>query len=424
MQSWSVPGVPTLPAHPDTLRVHDTATGTLRRPGNPEGSASLYVCGITPYDATHLGHANTYVAFDLLHRYWLGAGLAVTYTQNVTDVDDPLLERATATDVDWQWLAEQQTDLFRSDMTALNVLPPHHYLGVTEAVPAVVEGVQALVDAGLGYTVPGRDGEPDGDVYFDTRAAERTTGWRLGSVGAHTDAEMAEIFPERGGDPQRPGKRDPLDPLLWRVHREGEPVWDGGPLGRGRPGWHIECSVIARRTLPAPFTVQAGGSDLRFPHHEFSAAHATGIDGKDLAHTYLHSGMVALDGQKMSKSLGNLELVSRLTARGVEAVAVRAALLDHHYRSDWQWSEDVLTHAQERVAAWRAALLQDSRRDGAAVHAAVVSALSTDLDAPAALQVLDAWAVGERLPEAEPIGAGQDVDVADVADALLGLRLR
>ncbi|XNZ01149.1 cysteine--1-D-myo-inosityl 2-amino-2-deoxy-alpha-D-glucopyranoside ligase [Micrococcus luteus] len=423
MQSWSVPAPPALPVHPDTLRVHDTSSGALRRPGNPEDSASLYVCGITPYDATHLGHANTYVAFDLLHRYWLGAGLRVSYTQNVTDVDDPLLERAAATGVDWQWLAEDQTDLFRADMTALNVLPPHHYTGVTECVPAVVEGVQALVVAGLGYTVPGQDDEPDGDVYFDTRAAERATGWTLGAIGAHTDAEMAEILPERGGDPRRPGKRDPLDPLLWRVHRDGEPVWDGGSLGAGRPGWHIECSVIARQTLPAPFTVQAGGSDLRFPHHEFSAAHATGIDGRDLAHTYLHSGMVALDGQKMSKSLGNLELVSRLTARGVEPVAVRAALLDHHYRSDWEWSEDVLIRAQDRVTAWRTALAEDPRRAGAAVHAAVVAALSEDLDAPAALRVLDDWAAGRPLPAADAVGDAE-VDVAGVADSLLGLRLR
>ncbi|GGK39213.1 cysteine--1-D-myo-inosityl 2-amino-2-deoxy-alpha-D-glucopyranoside ligase [Micrococcus flavus] len=423
MKSWSTPAPAPLPVQPDRLRVFDTASQSLRHPGNEAEQASLYVCGITPYDATHLGHATTYVSFDLLQRYWRAAGLEVSYTQNVTDVDDPLLERAEATGVDWRALAEDQTELFRTDMAALNVLAPDHYVGATEAIGLVVDAVQAMLADGTAYRVPGRDGEPDGDVYFDVRAAEARGGWRLGEIGALSPAEMAEVFPERGGDPDRPGKRDPLDPLLWRVHRDGEPAWDGRTLGQGRPGWHIECSVIAREHLPAPFTVQGGGSDLRFPHHEFSAAHATAVDGRPLARTYLHSGMVALDGQKMSKSLGNLELVSRLRARGVEPVAIRAALLDRHYRSDWEWSEDLLAAAQERVARWRAALDGPHAGAGRAVLAAAHAALSEDLDAPAALRVLDAWAAGELTGEAE--GSGEDpLDLAVVADALLGLVLR
>ena len=271
--------------------------------------------------------------------------------------------------------------------------------------------------AGRAYRVPGGDGEPDGDVYFDVRAAQSATDWRLGQVSAMGLDEMAAVFPERGGDPDRPGKRDPLDPLLWRVHREGEPAWDGRSLGSGRPGWHIECSVISRAHLPAPFTVQGGGSDLRFPHHEFSAAHATAVDGLPLAHTYAHTGMVALDGEKMSKSLGNLELVSRLRARGVEPVAVRAAILAHHYRS-----EQVLADAQARVARWRAALDGPHAAAGVAVLDAVHAALSDDLDAPRALEALDAWAAGTLPGLAE--AAADPVPVVDVVAALLGLRLR
>lgn len=430
MQSWSTPAPPALPVQEDRLRVFDTATQELRHPGNDDRTASLYVCGITPYDATHLGHATTYVAFDLLQRYWRACGLDVSYTQNVTDVDDPLLERATATGVDWRDLAAEQTDLFRTDMAVLNVLAPDHYVGATEAIDLVVEAVAAMLDAGLAYRVPGTRGEPDGDVYFDVAAAEAAGGWTLGSVSGMTRAEMDVVFPERGGDPARPGKRHPLDPLLWRVSRVGEPSWEAGALGEGRPGWHIECSVISRAHLPAPFTVQGGGSDLRFPHHEFSAAHATAVDGRPLALTYLHSGMVALGGQKMSKSLGNLELVSRLRARGVEPVAVRAAILGRHYRSDWEWSEDLLTAAQARVAAWRAALDGPHRTAGRTVLAAAHTALSEDLDAPAALRILDDWAAG-TLPGLDAAqsgadaaaGADADLDVATVADALLGLRL-
>lgn len=423
MKSWSTPVPPAVPTRPDRLRLQDTATGAVRHPGNDAREASLYVCGITPYDATHLGHASTYVAFDLLNRYWRAAGLEVAYVQNVTDVDDPLLERADATGVDWRELARDQTDLFRTDMAALEVLAPDHYVGATEAIDLVVDAVEAMLAAGLAYRVPGDADAPDGDVYFDVRAAEAAGDWRLGQVSAMPLDEMAAVFPERGGDPQRPGKRDPLDPLLWRVHRDGEPAWDGRSLGEGRPGWHIECSVISRAHLPSPFTVQGGGSDLRFPHHEFSAAHATAVDGRPLARHYAHTGMVALNGQKMSKSLGNLELVSRLRARGVEPVAVRAAILAHHYRSDWEWSEDVLARAQERVARWRAALEGPHAQAGSAVLDAVHAALSDDLDAPRALEALDAWAAG-TLPGLDAAADAAPVAVADVASALLGLRLR
>ncbi|REE03098.1 cysteine--1-D-myo-inosityl 2-amino-2-deoxy-alpha-D-glucopyranoside ligase [Citricoccus muralis] len=428
MESWNTPLPARLPVQPDRLKIHDTSSQAERHPGNL-AEASLYVCGITPYDATHLGHANTYVTFDLLNRYWRACGLPVTYVQNVTDVDDPLLERATATGVDWRDLAADQTELFRSDMEALNVLAPDHYVGATETVDWVVQSVEALVDNGTAYSVPGVDGGPDGDIYFSIDAAEEATDWTLGSIGRLGSEEMSTVFPDRGGDPERPGKRHPLDPLLWRVARPGEPTWDGRSLGVGRPGWHIECSAIARRLLPAPFTVQGGGSDLRFPHHEFSAAHATAADGQPLAGTFVHAGMVGYEGEKMSKSLGNLVLVSRLRQQGVEAVAIRAALLANHYRADWEWTPELLRQSMDRVARWRQALGLETAEDGSAVLAAAHRALSHDLDAPAALAELDRWAeraMARDTVDPATVAHSSDLsapDVRTVASGLLGLML-
>ncbi|GAA1121043.1 cysteine--1-D-myo-inosityl 2-amino-2-deoxy-alpha-D-glucopyranoside ligase [Citricoccus alkalitolerans] len=428
MESWNTPLPARLPVQPDRLKIHDTSSQVERHPGNL-AEASLYVCGITPYDATHLGHANTYVTFDLLNRYWRSCGLPVTYVQNVTDVDDPLLERAIATGVDWRDLAADQTELFRSDMEALNVLAPDHYVGATETVDWVVQSVEALVDNGTAYSVPGVDGGPDGDVYFSIDAAEEATHWTLGSIGRLGSEEMTTVFPDRGGDPERPGKRHPLDPLLWRVARPGEPTWDGRSLGTGRPGWHIECSAIARRLLPAPFTVQGGGSDLRFPHHEFSAAHATAGDGQPLAGTFVHAGMVGYEGEKMSKSLGNLVLVSRLRQQGVEAVAIRAALLSKHYRTDWAWTPELLRQSMDRVARWRQALGFEAAEDGDAVLGAAHRALSHDLDAPAALAELDRWAeralVRDAVDPADSVHTSDlsSPDVRTVTNGLLGLML-
>src|SRR5690349_23886387 len=259
MRAWSAPDVPELGVRAPAVRVHDSSSGALVDVTPTSGTARLYVCGITPYDATHLGHAATYVAFDLLNRAWRSAGHEVRYVQNVTDVDDPLLERATATGEDWVALAERETELFRTDMEALRVLPPKAYVGAVEAIPLVVAMIEDLQKAGAVYEV-------DGDLYFSVTADPS-----FGSVSSWDREQMMAIFAERGGDPDRPGKRDPLDCLLWQAERPNDPAWDS-PLGRGRPGWHIECSAIARDHLGSGFEVQGGGSDLVFPHHEMSAA--------------------------------------------------------------------------------------------------------------------------------------------------------
>ncbi len=383
MRAWSSPDVPELDGvgvAPE-ISIFDTASGgpvTLR----PDGSARLYVCGITPYDATHLGHAATYIAFDLLQRAWRDAGHPVHYVQNVTDVDDPLLERASATGEDWRALADRETDLFREDMAALRVLPPDEFVSAVEAIPLVVELVEQLREKGYVYEV-------DHDLYFSVHADPR-----FGGVSHLSEEEMLAVLPDRGGDPGRPGKKDPIDCLLWQAERPGEPAWDS-PLGRGRPGWHVECAAIALRYLGEAFDVQGGGSDLAFPHHEMSASEAqAAFDGLTFARAYVHAGMVGYQGEKMSKSKGNLVLVSELRQAGVDPMVLRVALLGHHYREDWEWTDADLARAEARLSAWRGALEHTSRQQAEHLVRVVRRCLTDDLNAPAALDALDAWAAG------------------------------
>ena len=407
------------------IRLFDTAAGRevlLEQETRP----SMYVCGITPYDATHMGHAASYVAFDLLNRAWRDAGLAVSYVQNVTDVDDPLLERAEATGVDWRDLAASQIDLFQTDMAALNVLAPDHYVGAVESIDLIVPEVERLVSMGLAYTVTGTNGDPDGDVYYDVEAAGKQSvspeAWTLGSISGLPESDMLELFAERGGDPGRGGKRQALDPLLWRVARDGEPSWPGGSLGAGRPGWHIECTVIAQKYLPAPFTVQGGGSDLIFPHHEMGAGHAFSLAGVPLARHFAHAGMVGLDGEKMSKSKGNLVLVSKLRAAGEEPAAIRLAILAHHYRSDWSWTDEGFAAAKAQLAAWRTALDHAPEGSGPALVAEMRDALAADLNAPAAVAAVSRWAQAAN-HDGGPASLSDQALVKDAVDALLGVRL-
>jgi len=416
VKSWSEPAIPALPGSGPVPRVFDSASRTLRpaEPSTAHGDtpvASLYVCGITPYDATHLGHAATYLAYDTLVRLWLDAGYEVRYAQNVTDVDDPLLERATATGVDWRELAAHQIELFRSDMQQLSIVPPSNYVGVTEVIPQVADAVSRLEQGGFGYPVDSTDAAPD--IYFDNAAGEAGSAWHLGEESNLDRETMLELSAERGGDPQRPGKRDALDPLLWRSERAGEPAWDSA-VGRGRPGWHIECAVIALEYLPTPLTVNGGGSDLLFPHHEFSAAHAAALSGHPLADNYVHTGMVAYQGEKMSKSLGNLVFVSTLTASGVDPRAIRLALLAEHYRNDWEWTDATLAAAQERLAHWAAWAASAADGDDILLGA-LRETLSADLDTPGAIRLIDELIASDA--------TASDTDIVAI-HALLGIDLR
>lgn len=418
MLTWPAPQIPRLPGQGGPVSVRDTSTGQLVVAA-PGPTATLYVCGITPYDATHLGHAATYVAFDVLGRAWRDAGQRVRYASNVTDVDDPLLERATATGVDWRALAAEQVALYAEDMTALGVVPPDAWTGVVESIPAVVDAVAALVASGAAYTVETPDalGGGPGDVYADLSADAA-----FGTVAGLDVATMLALSAERGGDPDRPGKRSPLDPLLWRRERAGEPAWDGGTLGRGRPGWHIECAVIARDSLGLPFDVEGGGSDLQFPHHEMSTSHARLLDAGHGARVHVHAGMVGLDGEKMSKSRGNLVLVSRLRENGVDPMAIRLAILAHRYSEDWDWTDAGLKVAVERLDGWRRALSGNGGPDATATIAALRAAVADDLDTPRALDVVDDWALAALRGEAEPVEGAPGL-VARAVDALLGVRL-
>lgn len=414
MRTWTPPELPELPGTGSAPRIFNTAVGGMVQPPIADGRATLYVCGITPYDATHLGHAATYLAFDLMLRAWRDAGIDTVYAQNITDIDDPLLERARDTGVDWRQLAEDQIQLFRSDMHQLSMIPPQHYVAVTECIDDIASAVLRLREVGLAYPVPTSDAEGD-DLYFDTRAAETQTEWRLGDVAPFDRSLMNVLSAERGGDPEREGKRDSLDPLLWRAAREGEPSWPS-VVGEGRPGWHIECAVIAQAALGNAFTVQGGGADLIFPHHEFTAAHATALSHTPLAHAYCHAGLLSYQGHKMSKSRGNLVLVSQLLASGVEAQAIRLALLAHHYRSEWEWFDEDLQMAKRRLKAWRAGLTRVTS-DPADAHAVLLQlrqALANDLDTPVMLAALDA---------ALDQGVDQPNLIRDAVNALLGVRL-
>ena len=412
MEAWAGHEVPRLPGRGQPLRLYDSARQGIH-PSDPADVARMYVCGITPYDATHLGHAATMITFDLVQRMWRDAGLTVRYVQNVTDIDDPLLERAERDGEDWVVLAMRETALFREDMETLRIIPPEHYVGAVESIPDIAEKVLLLLKDGSAYRLD--DGT--GDIYFDVSAAPR-----FGYESNLSRDEMLEIFPERGGDPDRAGKRDPLDPLLWRGAREGEPSWPGGELGAGRPGWHIECAVIALNLLGDRIDVQGGGNDLLFPHHEASAAHAERLTGEaPFARHYVHAGMIGLDGEKMSKSKGNLVFVSRLRADKVDPMAVRLALLAGHYRSDRAWTGELLAAAQERLARWRRAAAAPAGPSGAEFLEGVRSRLADDLDSPGALSLADAWA------DQALAGVGDDAGApalfAKTVDALLGVAL-
>jgi L-cysteine:1D-myo-inositol 2-amino-2-deoxy-alpha-D-glucopyranoside ligase len=441
MDSWRDAVLPELPGQgPDTM-IADTAHGGLAAAAAGR-AARLYACGITPYDATHVGHAATYIAWDLLVRAWRDSGHQVSYVQNVTDVDDPLLERAARDGEDWRDLADREIALYRSDMEALRVLSPDHLIGAVEALPVIERFGRSLADHGTLY-------ELDGDVYF-ARCADP----EFGSVSGLDTATMTELSAERGGDPGRPGKKDPLDPLVWLAERPGEPAWES-EFGRGRPGWHVECAAIATQYLGVTFDVQSGGTDLAFPHHEMSASHAraaygagSGPDGPVFARHYAHAGMVRLDGEKMSKSRGNLVFVSGLLAAGIDPMAVRLAILAHHYAGDWDWTAAGLTAAERRLAGWRAAVAAAQAPGGPAaaaldpaapseqdVLAAVRERLADDLDAPGALAAVDGWAAavtaaaGTAAAGSAAGGASGDGSpaggrlVRDTVDALLGIAL-
>ena len=413
MKAWSDLYIPPLDSRfkLEPLALHDSATAKIT--ALPlKNLYRMYVCGITPYDATHLGHANTYLAFDLINRYLRATGAQVKFVENITDVDDPLLERAIRDGVDWKDLAHSQIELFKSDMVALHVIPPHHYIGAVEAIPQVIDAIKALQLSNSVYSI-------DKDLYFEVRSDDN-----FGRRSNLSQSEMLKIFAERGGDPSKAGKKDPLDALLWLAQRPDEPGWDS-EFGVGRPGWHIECCAIALNYLDldsdgaTSIDIQGGGSDLIFPHHEMSAAQSKMINGREFASHYVHAGMIGLDGEKMSKSKGNLVLVSNLLKQGRDAIAIRLALLSHHYRSDHMWVESDLVRAEKLLGDLRTALSRTEVAPTDSVIIAIAEALANDLDTPKAISALQLW-LSET--DAGKTG-GSPGELSRALDTLLGIAL-
>ena len=370
----------------------------------------MYVCGITPYDSTHMGHAATYLTFDLVNRYLRATKAEVRFVENITDIDDPLLERASRDSVDWRVLAESQIDLFRSDMTSLRIIPPLSYIGAVEAIGLVTNKIEELRKAGAIYLV-------EKDLYFRVHSDPN-----FGSRSHLSHNEAMKIFSERGGDPDRAGKENALDSLVWLSKRENEPGWPS-INGEGRPGWHIECCAIALAYLEPDskdeylIDIQGGGSDLIFPHHEMSAAQARVSTGKDFSRMYVHSGMIGLDGEKMSKSRGNLVFVSTLTQSGVNPMAIRCALLMQNYRVDRMWSQDLLYQSQTFLESLTLQLSQTECAPTDQVIQSIVNALANNLDTEEVFSILRQWIKQSQAG----LTGGQPGELSRALDTLLGL---
>jgi L-cysteine:1D-myo-inositol 2-amino-2-deoxy-alpha-D-glucopyranoside ligase len=407
MNSWPKPFVPSLINHDfPPLNIKDSSAGLIQFEKSED--FRMYVCGITPYDATHLGHAATYLAFDLIYRYQFLSGKNIKFVENITDIDDPLLERANRDKVDWSALADSQINLFKSDMSALRVVPPEHFIKVTESLTIIEEFIKRLAKNGYLYEI-------ENDYYF---AVEQF----LADLPIPVD-EAVKVFSERGGDPHRVGKKHPLDPLVWSAHVGNEPGWESS-FGFGRPGWHVECTAIACHYLDKDennpiVSLQGGGSDLIFPHHFMSAQIIQAAYGREFSESFVHTAMISLDGEKMSKSKGNLVFVSKLLESGIDPMILRWALLRGHFQQDRAWSNELLEISTKEVELVRSALAQSEVADTDNVINSLIQDISNNLDTPSALDRLTKWA---NLSQSNPT-VNQSGLMARAVDSLLGLAL-
>lgn len=355
-----------------TIRLYDTARQAVV-PFEPEHLVTMYTCGITPYDATHLGHAWVYVNYDVLTRRLIDMGHEVRCVRNVTDVDDPLFAKARELGVHYLDLAAKEETRFKGDMEALNVLPVHAEPRASSAIPDIRKFIGMVLDHGYAY-------QAGGSVYFDVAKFPS-----FGSVSHYSREQMLALARERGGDVDNPHKRDALDFVLWQPSKHDEPSWET-TWGAGKPGWHIECSALALRELGVnTIDLHGGGGDLIFPHHECERAQSEAATGQPFVRHWMHVGLVWMDGHKMSKSLGNLVFIDKLRTQ-YDPRAIRIGILDHPYRHDWHWETDLMPNSAERLDRWTKGL------DGEGGHVLddVRKALDNDLDCPTALAEIDA----------------------------------
>lgn len=377
--------------HVATMRLFDTAKADIV-PFEPGPLVNMYTCGITPYDATHLGHAATFLAYDVLIRRLMDRGHDVRCVRNVTDVDDPLFAKARELGVHYLDLAAGEEARFNRDMVALNAIPMYSTPRASSAIADIRGFIGMVLDRGAAY-------EAGGAVYFDVSSFPS-----FGTVSNYTEEQMLALAAERGGNVDDPNKRSPLDFVLWQPSARDEPSWDA-VWGPGRPGWHIECSALALRELGTTIDLHGGGTDLIFPHHECERAQSEAATGEPFVKHWMHVAMVHKDGHKMSKSLGNLVFVDQL--RSVwDPRAIRLAVIEHHYRREWSWDDDLMPRSAQRLDRWQGA---SRHGDGEGVLDEVRRLLDTDLDTPSALEAID-----------DAVDRGHDVTRAA---ALLGVDL-
>lgn len=377
-----------------------------------DNNVGVYVCGVTPYDTTHIGHAFTFLTFDVLVRYLRHRGYDVTYVQNVTDIDDDVLRKSKELGMGWRELGDQETEKLLTDMKNMNFIPFDHYVAATEHINEMVALITVLVDKGLAYAV-------NGSVYFSVEKAKD-----FGKLSHLDPHEMLPVANERGNNPNDPNKQNPLDFVLWQAAQPGEPTW-GTPWGEGRPGWHIECTAMAQKYLGNTFAIHGGGYDLIFPHHECEIAQAENATGEEPYVKYwMHAAMVDYQGEKMSKSLGNMVFINKLI-KEYSADAIRLSLLSHHYRERWEFFDEEMPRHAANAAALSLAVNEASGNgdvlDASGFQSRFLAAMDNDMDTPTAITVL-----GE-LADAIQSAAGADIRAAqqtlrDLA-GLLGLVL-
>ena len=360
----------------------------------------IYVCGITPYDSAHLGHAFTYLTFDLVIRALNFIGRETNYVQNITDIDDPLFERARISGTNWQSIVDSQMDIYRTDMTALNILPPDHFVGVMENMDLIISRIGETISKDLSYQI-------GTEWYFKTEADNLSK-----LVASVPNNELVAMAKERGCDTDRQGKVNPLDPIIWKASKDDEPNWKEG-FGTGRPGWHIQCISLANKYAELPLDIQGGGKDLIFPHHSMSEEQNAALGFGELALNYCHVGMVSYQGSKMSKSKGNLVFVHQLIDEGISPMVIRLALMSHHWRSDWEYTKKLIDESKqlymELSNEFKGKFISQIDQNK------VIEIMLKDLDAPKVLSFLK---------EVKPLSESQNnVSIDLLLEALLGLKL-